>query len=82
MYFESSVSLRYFLLLSDLVWFRNLVLNGLAVTPMYDFVSLLSVVFTSALYTTLSCGQWPCVGHCSWFLQLQGRKVFVFRGFA
>ncbi len=24
MYFESSVSLRYFLLLSDLVWFRNI----------------------------------------------------------
>ena len=29
-HFESSVSLRYFLLLSDLVWFRNLVLNSLA----------------------------------------------------
>ena len=42
--------------------FRNLVLNALAVTPMYDFVSLLSDVVTSALYTTLSCGQWLALG--------------------
>ena len=46
---ESSVSLWYFLLFSDLLWFRYLVLKSLAVTPMYVRVSLLSVVVTSAL---------------------------------
>ncbi len=64
-----------------LVWFRNLVLNSLAVTPMYVFVLLLSVVVTSALYTTLACRQWPWVGHCFWFLQLQMRESFVLAGF-
>ena len=54
MYLESSVSFWYFLLLIDFVWFRNLVLNSLAVTPMYVFVSLLSVAVMSALYTTLA----------------------------
>ena len=46
---ESSVSLWYFLLFIDLLWFRYLVLKSLAVTPMYVRVSLLSVVVTSAL---------------------------------
>ena len=41
---ESSVSLRYFLLFSDLLWFRYLVLKSFAVTPMYVRVSLSSEV--------------------------------------
>ena len=45
---ESSVSLWYFLLFSDLLWFRYLVLKSLAVTPMYVRVSL-SVVVTFQL---------------------------------
>ena len=54
MYLESSVTFWYLMLLMDFVWFRNLILNSLAVTPMYVFVSLLSVVVISALYTTLA----------------------------
>ena len=56
-------------------------LNSLAVIPMYVFVSLLSVVVTSALYTTLACRPWSWVGHCFWFLQLQRRESFVLVGF-
>ena len=44
MYLESSVSFWYLILLMDFVWFRNLILNSLAVTPMYVFVSLLCYV--------------------------------------
>ena len=77
MYLESSVSFWYLVLLMDFVWFRNLVLNSLAVTPMYVFVSLLSVVVISALYTTLVWRQSPCIGQSLRFLQLQRRESFV-----
>ena len=50
MYLESSVSFWYLMLLMDFVWFRNLILNSLAVTPMYVFVSLLSAVITHLYY--------------------------------
>ena len=54
-----------FLLLIDFVWFRNLDLNFLAVTPMYVFISSLSVVVMSVLYTTLAwqLPNLPCYGH-------------------
>ncbi len=48
---------------------------------MYVFISLLSIVVISALYTMLACRQWPWVGHCFWFLQLQRRESFLLVGF-
>ena len=50
---------------------------SLAVNPIYDFVMLLSVVVTSALYTTLVCRHLPQIGHCSRCLQLQLRVMIV-----
>ena len=42
-YFDSSVSIEYFLLVNDSAWFLYLVLKSSAVTPMYFAGSLLSV---------------------------------------
>ena len=76
-YFESLVSFWYFMLFRDFRWLRYRVLKSLAVTPMYDFVILLSVVVTSALYTTLVCRRLPWIGNCSRCLQLQLRVAIV-----
>ena len=54
MYLESSGSFWYLMSLMHFVWLCNLMFNLLAVTPMYVFISLLTAVVISALYTTLA----------------------------
>jgi len=64
----SSVSFLLFSCLNDIWWFLYLVLNWLAVRPMY--VSFVFRVVTVAWYTTSFARHSPLSGHSSFFLQL------------
>ena len=67
-YLLSSVSFFLFSCLNDIWWFLHLVLNSVAVRPIY--VSVFSLVVTLAWYTTSLSKHSPFNGHSSAFLQL------------
>ena len=66
-YLLSSVSFFLFSCLNDICWFLHLVLNSVAVRPIY--VSVFSLVVTLAWYTTSFSKHSPFNGHLSAFLQ-------------
>ncbi len=47
----------------------------------FRFVIVSCCYFSFVDFVTLACRQWPWVGHCFWFLQLQRRESFVLVGF-
>ena len=70
MYLDSSVSFECFSSRKDFLWFLYRTLNSLDDIPIYLFVSALSVVVTSALYTNsyIYIYIWKYVGNWSFKL--------------